>query len=133
MLDKTSEPGLYLKAKISCFSKTCTAFGLAKVWLSMELVKVSTCGQITLPLSIRKRLEVNDGDKVVFLEENGRVIVENAFSIEREVSPEFLSRKVSVSPCRSRVAAVKEIRQIRARCKPVTVDEIIAWRNEGRP
>ena len=43
----------------------------------MELAKVTTRGQITIPLAIRKKLGVKDGDKVLFLEENGRVIIEN--------------------------------------------------------
>jgi AbrB family looped-hinge helix DNA binding protein len=100
----------------------------------MELAKISTRGQITLPLPIRKRLGVSNGGKVVFLEENGQVIVENAFTIELKVLPE--SQQVLNSPVRkkrSRADAVKEIRKLRARCKPVTVDEIFAGRNEGRP
>lgn len=44
----------------------------------MELAKISVRGQITLPLEIRKKLKVGEGDKVVFLEENGRIFVENA-------------------------------------------------------
>ncbi len=44
----------------------------------MELAKITTRGQITLPLEIRKRLKVGEGDKVVFYEENGRIVVENA-------------------------------------------------------
>ena len=44
----------------------------------MEIAKVTSRGQITLPLAIRKKLEVQEGDKVVFYEENGRIVVENA-------------------------------------------------------
>ena len=44
----------------------------------MELAKITMRGQITIPVRIRKRLGVKDGDKVVFVEENGRVIIENA-------------------------------------------------------
>jgi AbrB family looped-hinge helix DNA binding protein len=44
----------------------------------MELAKITTRGQICLPIAIRKKLKVKEGDKVVFLEENGRIIVENA-------------------------------------------------------
>ena len=44
----------------------------------MELAKLTTKGQITIPAEIRKRLNVQAGDKVVFLEENGRNIIENA-------------------------------------------------------
>jgi AbrB family looped-hinge helix DNA binding protein len=44
----------------------------------MELAKLTTKGQITIPAEIRKRLNVQAGDKVVFLEENGRIFIENA-------------------------------------------------------
>jgi AbrB family looped-hinge helix DNA binding protein len=44
----------------------------------MELAKVTMRGQITIPVRVRKRLGIKDGDKVVFMEENGRVIIENA-------------------------------------------------------
>ena len=44
----------------------------------MELAKITTRGQICLPIAIRKKLKVKEGDKVIFLEENGRIIVENA-------------------------------------------------------
>jgi AbrB family looped-hinge helix DNA binding protein len=44
----------------------------------MELAKITTRGQLTLPIEIRKKLNVKEGSKVVFLEENGRIIIENA-------------------------------------------------------
>lgn len=44
----------------------------------MELAKVTSRGQITLPLAIRRKLDVKEGDKVVFYEENGRIVIENA-------------------------------------------------------
>ena len=44
----------------------------------MELAKITMRGQITIPARIRNRLGVKDGDKVIFIEENGRVVMENA-------------------------------------------------------
>jgi AbrB family looped-hinge helix DNA binding protein len=44
----------------------------------MELAKITTRGQITLPLEIRKKLNVGEGGKVVFYEDDGRIIVENS-------------------------------------------------------
>lgn len=44
----------------------------------MELAKLTTKGQITIPAEIRRKLHVDAGDKVVFLEENGRIFIENA-------------------------------------------------------
>ena len=55
----------------------------------MELAKVTSRGQITLPLAIRRKLDVKDGDKVVFYEENGRIVIENAakLTIAQEKKP----------------------------------------------
>ncbi len=44
----------------------------------MELAKITARGQITIPVEIRKKLGVQEGDKVIFLEENGRIIIGNA-------------------------------------------------------
>ena len=44
----------------------------------MELAKITTRGQLTLPVEIRRKLKVKEGDKVIFIEEHGRIIVENA-------------------------------------------------------
>jgi len=43
----------------------------------MEVAKITTKGQITLPIQIRKKLNLKEGDKVVFLEKNGEIIVDN--------------------------------------------------------
>ena len=55
----------------------------------MELAKVTSRGQITLPLAIRRKLDVKEGDKVVFYDENGRIVVENAakLTIAQEKKP----------------------------------------------
>lgn len=47
----------------------------------MELAKITMRGQITIPVEIRRKLGVKDGDKVIFIEENGRIIMENAAMI----------------------------------------------------
>ena len=44
----------------------------------MEVAKVTTHGQLTLPDVIRKKLGVRDGDKIAFIEENGRIVIENS-------------------------------------------------------
>ena len=37
----------------------------------MELAKITTNGQITLPLTIRRKLNLKDGGKVAFVENDG--------------------------------------------------------------
>ena len=44
----------------------------------MELAKVTSQGQITIPSDIRKSLNLKTGDKVVFLNENGRIVMANS-------------------------------------------------------
>ncbi len=48
----------------------------------MELAKLTTKGQITIPIEIRKKLNVGAGDKVVFLEENGRIFIDNSENLK---------------------------------------------------
>ena len=44
----------------------------------MELARVSSKGQITIPIEIRKKLNLKEGDKVLFVEEDGNIFVLNA-------------------------------------------------------
>ena len=47
----------------------------------MELAKVTSKGQITIPVQIRKKLKLKEGDKVFFSEEKGKVIFQNASQV----------------------------------------------------
>ena len=47
----------------------------------MELAKITTKGQITLPISIRRELNLKDGDKVAFIEKDGNYILINPVSL----------------------------------------------------
>ena len=47
----------------------------------MEIAKITARGQITLPIDIRRKLGVRDGDKVVFIETQGQIVVANAAKI----------------------------------------------------
>ena len=44
----------------------------------MEVAKISSKGQITIPVSVRNKLKLRTGDKIVILEENGRFYFENS-------------------------------------------------------
>ena len=44
----------------------------------MELAKVTSKGQITIPIAIRNALGIREGDKILFMEEGDRVILTNA-------------------------------------------------------
>ena len=44
----------------------------------MELAKITSKGQITIPIDIRRKLGVKEGDKILFVEEQGRIIMMNS-------------------------------------------------------
>lgn len=44
----------------------------------MEMARVTSKGQITIPIEIRRKLNLKEGDKVLFIEEEGRIIFANA-------------------------------------------------------
>lgn len=44
----------------------------------MELAKVTAKGQITIPVDIRRKLGVKEGDKILFIEERGKIIMMNS-------------------------------------------------------
>lgn len=48
----------------------------------MNLAKVSSHGQITVPIEIRKKLNLHEGDKILFLEnDQGEIILQNSSRI----------------------------------------------------
>ena len=45
----------------------------------MNLAKISSQGQVTVPIEIRRLLQLREGDKILFLQrENGEVVIDNA-------------------------------------------------------
>ena len=46
----------------------------------MNLAKLSSNGQVTIPIEIRKKLKLKEGDKVLFFERSGEIIISNASS-----------------------------------------------------
>jgi len=43
----------------------------------MELAKITSKGQITLPITIRRALNLKDGDKIAFVERNSQYVLAN--------------------------------------------------------
>jgi len=80
----------------------------------MELAKITMRGQITIPVGIRKRLGVKDGDKVVFIEENGRIIIENSAMIALRNAQESFAgeaERLNINTEQDVVDLVREVRR----------------------
>lgn len=50
----------------------------------MELAKVTTKGQITIPKSIREKLDLKEGSKIIFLEKGEDIVIKNSAMIALE-------------------------------------------------
>lgn len=57
----------------------------------MEVSRISSKGQITIPKAIRKLLNLNEGDRVAFIEENGKIIITKASLVALSELQEALS------------------------------------------
>ena len=44
----------------------------------MNLAKVSANGQVTVPIEIRRKLQLREGDKLLFIERDGEIVINNA-------------------------------------------------------
>jgi AbrB family looped-hinge helix DNA binding protein len=79
----------------------------------MELAKITSKGQITLPIAIRRTLKLNDGDKVAFVEREGQYLIVNPtiMAFERaQKAFEGEAERLGLNDISDVVALVKEVR-----------------------
>ena len=80
----------------------------------MELAKVTTKGQVTIPIAIRKRLGIKDGDKLLFVEKPDSVVIVNPTMISLEKigkAFEGEAERLGLENEEDVVAMIKEIRK----------------------
>lgn len=80
----------------------------------MELAKVTSKGQVTIPIDIRKKLGIKNGDKVLFVEEAGRIYMMNAsMDVLREAQNAFAgeAERLGLKNDDDVMAMIKELRE----------------------
>jgi len=85
----------------------------------IEVAKITSKGQVTIPKAVRRKMHLNEGDKIMFLEQDGRVFVENAALIAISRAQEAFAGEAGRSGLSSEedvVSMIKEIRQERWEC-----------------
>lgn len=83
----------------------------------MDLAKITSKGQITIPAAIRKALGVKDGDKVLFVKEGEKIVMMNAsLNALLEVRTAFqgVSEELGIKDEQDVVDMVKEVRAERS-------------------
>lgn len=80
----------------------------------MELAKVTSKGQVTIPIEIRKKLGIKNGDKVLFMEDSGRIYMMNSsMDALREAQIAFAgeAEKAGLKNDDDVIAMIKELRE----------------------
>lgn len=80
----------------------------------MELAKITSKGQITIPIEVRKKLNLKAGDKVAFITEDNKIIMENSTRLaikEAQKAFEGLAEELGVETEEDIVNLVKEVRK----------------------
>ena len=87
----------------------------------METVRVMPGGRVTIPAAIRKRLNLKTGDKICFIEQDGRVHIENAavYAFEK-IQNDFMGEadRLVLNNIDDVVDLVKEVRLERNKNNP---------------
>jgi len=79
----------------------------------MELAKITSKGQITIPVQIRKKLKLKEGDKVFFYEEHGKVIFQNASQVALAAIQTEMNGEASKAGFETEDDVVKYINELR--------------------
>ncbi len=79
----------------------------------MELAKITSKGQITIPIEIRKKLGLKDGDKVLFLEEGNKVVMVNPTLLALKEAQEAFEGEAEKAGIKDEQDIVDLIKQIR--------------------
>lgn len=79
----------------------------------MEVAKISSKGQITIPVSVRNKLKLKSGDKVVIFEENGRFYFENSAMLAFQRAEEAFAGEAQRAGFRTEEDMQEYMREIR--------------------
>lgn len=80
----------------------------------MEIAKITSKGQITIPKEIREKLNLKEGDKVIFIEEGDKIIIVNAAKfafLNMQKAFEGEAERLGIKNEEDVVALVDEVRE----------------------
>jgi AbrB family looped-hinge helix DNA binding protein len=83
----------------------------------MEIAKVTSKGQITIPQDIRQKMDIKKGDKIIFFEENGKYYLQNSNSVALKIIQNEMAGEAEKAGFKSPDDVVKYIKDMRRRQK----------------
>lgn len=84
----------------------------------MEMAKVTSKGQITIPVAIRNMLGIREGDKILFVEDGEKVVMMNATTsalLKAQETFRGVAEELGIQNEQDVVDMVKEIRAERGK------------------
>jgi AbrB family looped-hinge helix DNA binding protein len=79
----------------------------------MDLAKISLKGQVTIPVGIRRKLGLKEGDKVVFVEKGDNVIILNSNKLAFEEFRRDMAGVTESSGLKTEQDVVDVVREVR--------------------
>jgi AbrB family looped-hinge helix DNA binding protein len=79
----------------------------------MKIAKVSSKGQVIIPIEIRKKLNLKEGDKVLFIEEGDRVILLNAGYVAIKEIQETMKQEAENSGLKTEEEITEFVKKLR--------------------
>lgn len=79
----------------------------------MELARITSKGQITIPVGIRKKLNLKEGDKVIFIEDGDKIIFANSSMIALKEFQEGMKGEAEKQGLYSEADVNKLVREVR--------------------
>jgi AbrB family looped-hinge helix DNA binding protein len=83
----------------------------------MEIAKVTSKGQITIPRDIRQKMDIKKGDKIIFFEENGKYYLQNSNSVALKIIQNEMAGEAEKAGFKGPDDVVKYIKDMRKRQK----------------
>ena len=84
-----------------------------KVGAHMDLARVSSKGQVTIPIEIRRALGIKEGDKVVFTKKDGEIVLLNANRLAFEQLQNRMAGAAAEAGITSEQDVVDIVREVR--------------------
>lgn len=79
----------------------------------MELAKVTTKGQVTIPKSIRDLLNLKEGSKILFIQKGNDIVIQNAAMLALEKIQEAFEGEAERLELKTEDDIVKMIKEFR--------------------
>jgi AbrB family looped-hinge helix DNA binding protein len=79
----------------------------------MDVSRVSSKGQVTIPIEIRKKLGIKEGDKIVFMEKDNNIILINSKQLVYEKYQKEMAGEAEKAGIKSEQDVIDLVREVR--------------------